>query len=79
MHFFVGILLLDEQNMGPCIICYVMASGLDSCSTVWKCKNFSATQILRQINFRERRRSKTATLTFLQALNFDFDDFFFIF
>ena len=64
MHFFVGILLLDEQNMGPCIICYVMASGLDSCSTVWKFQNFPATQILRQINLRERRRSNTANLSF---------------
>ena len=35
----------------------------------------SATQILREMNFRDYKRAKTAVLTFLEALNFDFDEF----
>ena len=40
--------------------------------TVWKFKIFSPTQILREINFSIVKSSKTAILTILEALNFDF-------
>ena len=40
-------------------------------STVWKFQDFSTSQILREISFREFRRSKTAILTFLETLKFD--------
>ena len=40
--------------------------------TVWKFHDFSITQILREINFGESRSAKSATLTQLKALNFDF-------
>ena len=40
--------------------------------TVWKFHGLSITQILREINFGESRSAKSATLTQLKALNFDF-------
>ena len=36
---------------------------------VWKFQNYPVTQFLREINFRRYRSSKTAILTFLEALN----------
>ena len=45
--------------------------------TMWKFHDFSATQILREINFKDSRRAKTAIWTHLEAVNFDFHDFFF--
>ena len=44
-------------------------------NTVWKFHGFSITQILREINFGEKRSAKYAILTHLDALNFDFHDF----
>ena len=38
-------------------------------------KIFSATQILREINFRDSRSAKPAILTHLKAPNFDFYEF----
>ena len=35
---------------------------------MWKCHDFSVTQIFREINFGESRSSKTAVLTILEAL-----------
>ena len=40
--------------------------------TVWKFHNFSPTQILREIDFRNSRSAKSAILTNLEALNFEF-------
>ena len=39
-------------------------------STEWKCKNFSVTQILREINFGDCRSSKTVFFAIIKALNF---------
>ena len=36
--------------------------------TVWKYQDFSATQILREINFEESKSSKNAIFTILEAL-----------
>ena len=44
-------------------------------STVWKFQDFSATLILREINFRESKSSKTAIFALLESLNFDFYEF----
>ena len=44
-------------------------------STVWKFQDFSMSQILREINFRESRNAKSAILSHLEALNFDFNEF----
>ena len=40
--------------------------------TVWRFQEFSVTQILREINFGDSRSVKSAILTHLKALNFDF-------
>ena len=40
--------------------------------TVWQFQNFSVTQILCEINFGDYRRMKSAILTYLGTLNFDF-------
>ena len=38
--------------------------------TVWTFQDFSVTQILREINFRESRRSKFAVFVIVEDLNF---------
>ena len=43
---------------------------------MWKFKNFSATQILREIKVAESRVSNSAILTDLEALKFEIQDFF---
>ena len=43
--------------------------------TEWKFKEFSATQILREINFEDSISAISAILTNLEALNFEFHDF----
>ena len=47
--------------------------------TVWKFRDFSATQILREINFGVCRSSTTAIVAFIEYMNFEFaiskDDF----
>ena len=43
--------------------------------TMWKFHDFSITQIVREINFREFRHAKSAISTRLEALNFDFHEF----
>ena len=43
--------------------------------TVWKFLNFPITQILRQIKVGDSRIAKSAILTHLEALNFDFYEF----
>ena len=43
--------------------------------TVWKFYYFSITQNLREINFWDSRRAKSAIVTHLGALNFDFCEF----
>ena len=43
--------------------------------TVWKFHGFSATQILREINFEDSRSSKSAILTHLEAVNLDLNEF----
>ena len=42
---------------------------------MWKFHEFSITQILREINFKDCGNAKFAILTHLEALNFDFNDF----
>ena len=44
--------------------------------TVWKFQNFSATQILREIDFRDFRGPKYAILVHLEALKYDFLELF---
>ena len=43
-------------------------------STVWKFHDFSITQTLREINFGDSRGAKSASSTYLEAVNFDFDE-----
>ena len=43
--------------------------------TGWKFKDFTAILILCEIIFRDLKSLKSAILTFLEALNFEFDDF----
>ena len=43
--------------------------------TVWKFGNFSATQILREINFCKSGVSKSTILIVSERLNFDFSEF----
>ena len=43
---------------------------------MWKSKNFSATQILREINFGDPGSEKSAIFTHLKALNLDLYEFF---
>ena len=45
--------------------------------TVWKFRDCSISQILREFNFGDSRTAKSAILTLLKALNFDFYDFFY--
>ena len=40
--------------------------------TVWKFQDFSIIHILREINFWDSRSAKSAILTHLEALDFDF-------
>ena len=40
-----------------------------------KFQDFSITQVLREINFRDARSAKSAILTHLEALNFDLYEF----
>ena len=40
-----------------------------------KLRDFSVTQILREINFWDSKNAKLAILTHLEALNFDFHEF----
>ena len=40
-------------------------------STMWKLQDFSATQILREINFEHSGSAKSAISTHLHALNFE--------
>ena len=42
---------------------------------MWKFHDFAATHILREINFWDSRSAKSAILTHLEALNFDFHGF----
>ena len=42
---------------------------------MWKFHDFSITQILREINFGDSRSAKSAILTHLEALKFDFLEF----
>ena len=46
---------------------------------MWKFLKFAITQILREINFRDSRSAKSAILTHLEALDFDFYAFSHIF
>ena len=39
---------------------------------MWKFQDFSITQVLREINFGDSGSAKSAILTHLEALNFDF-------
>ena len=46
---------------------------------MWKFHDFSITQILREINFGNCKSAKSAILTHLVILNFDFYEFFALF
>ena len=54
----------------------LLESGFVDVLTEWKFQKFSATQIFREINFRDFRGSKTAILANLEALKMDFYEFF---
>ena len=43
--------------------------------TMWKFHDLSIIQILREINFRDSRVSKSAILTHLESLKFDLHEF----
>ena len=43
--------------------------------TVWKFRDFSITQILREINFGDSRKAKSAIFTHFEPLDFDFCEF----
>ena len=43
--------------------------------TVWKFDGFCIIQILREISFEDSQSAKSAILTHLEALNFDFYEF----
>ena len=43
---------------------------------MWKFKNFSATQILREISFGDSGNAKTTIFAILEALKLDCDDLF---
>ena len=43
--------------------------------TVWKFHELSITQILREIKVKDSRSAKSAILTYLELLNFDFYEF----
>ena len=47
-------------------------------STVWKFHDFSITQILREIKFEDSRSAKSAILTHLEGLEFDFYGFLYL-
>ena len=44
-------------------------------NTVWKFRDFSISQILRETNFWDSRSAKSAILTHLEALNFNLEEF----
>ena len=48
---------------------------LERSNTVWKFYDFPITQILCEINFEESGSAKSAILTYLEAVNFDFYEF----
>ena len=61
------------------VLLLTISRGLYSCNwinfvlqKVWKFKDFTATQILREIKFGNFKSSKIATLATSTALNFDF-------
>ena len=43
---------------------------------MWKIHDFPITQILREINFLDSRSAKSAIVTYLEPLNFDFYELF---
>ena len=43
--------------------------------TVWKCQDFSATQIFREINFEDSKKANSDIWAHLEALNFDIYEF----
>ena len=53
---------------------FIAKLGSQIC-TVWKLQDFSTTQILREINFEDYKSEKSAILTHLEALNFDFNEY----
>ena len=48
---------------------------LSKIGTVWKFYDFCIIQILREINFEDSQSAKSAILTHLEALNFNFYEF----
>ena len=71
------IFLRDLPRQGPKISYWILHAS-DSIfrhskvHTVWKFHDFSLTQILREINFEDSTSAKSAILTHLETLNFDF-------
>ena len=57
------------------MVFFRQSDGSSVWPTVWNFHNFSTTQILREINFEDSRIAKSAILTHLEALNFDFYEF----
>ena len=63
---------MKEIQLPGEVLCTGHVSGT---YTVWKFKNFSITQVLRETNFGESRSAKAAISTHLEALNSDFYEF----
>ena len=51
---------------------FLLSKNFILCHTVWRFQDFSITQILCEINFEDCKSAKSAILTHLKALNFDF-------
>ena len=74
------ILSMNPRNLGLMGLSkWYLQECLPQGNIVWKFHDFSITQILREINFWDSRSAKSAISTQLEAVNFDFHDFFFAF
>ena len=80
----IAILVLIVPNLCLLIkyLCYHPEVNSKTCVTreiclltVWKFQDFCITQILREISFEDSKSAKSAILTHLEALNFNFHDF----
>ena len=68
----VGIVKNKAGLMKPWLFLTMFTLLVSHEFTVWKFHDFSITHILREINFWYSRCAKSAILTHLEALNFDF-------
>ena len=65
--------ILEDCTLGEFLMSVIYLDKRQLCAldvTLWKFHDFSVTQILREINFREFRICKTAVSVILEALDF---------